>query len=134
MEVGTQVRAPGADEVAERGIETAVVTMRCTGGTLATLEASWLHPRGYDIRVEVLAGELAATAGLSSRTPIQHLDGEVGTTGSGWTGYLERFAVAYEHEMRLVLSPTMHEHAREASLLDHLMEGVTQGALIVLPH
>ena len=40
---------------------------------------------------------------------------------------------AYEHEVRLVLSPTMHEHAREASLLDHLMQGVTQGALIVLP-
>ena len=35
--------------------------------------------------------------------------------------------------MRLVLSPTMHEHAREASLLDHLMQGVTEGALIVLP-
>jgi LacI family transcriptional regulator, galactose operon repressor len=40
---------------------------------------------------------------------------------------------AHEHEMRLVLSPTMHEHAREASLLDHLMQGVTEGALIVLP-
>jgi LacI family transcriptional regulator len=40
---------------------------------------------------------------------------------------------AYEHDVRLVLSPTMHEHAREASLLDHLMQGVTQGALIVLP-
>jgi LacI family transcriptional regulator len=40
---------------------------------------------------------------------------------------------AYEHEVRLVLSPTMHEHAREVSLLDRLMQGVTEGALIVLP-
>ena len=101
-----------------RGIETAVVTMRCTGGTLATLEASWLHPRGYDIRVEVLAGELAATAGLSSRTPIQHLDGEVGATGSGWTGYLERFAVAYEDEMRAFVAACRGEAAPTSSADD----------------
>ena len=40
---------------------------------------------------------------------------------------------AYEHGTRLVLSPTMHEHAREVSLLDRLMQGLTDGALIVLP-
>src|SRR6059058_3317827 len=39
----------------------------------------------------------------------------------------------YEQEMRLVLSPTWHEHAREVSLLDRLTHGVTDGALIVLP-
>ncbi len=39
----------------------------------------------------------------------------------------------YEHEMRVVLSPTQHEHAREVSLLDRLMHGATDGALIVLP-
>jgi LacI family transcriptional regulator len=39
----------------------------------------------------------------------------------------------YEHELRLVLSPTQHEHDREVSLLDRLMHGMTDGALIVLP-
>jgi LacI family transcriptional regulator len=39
---------------------------------------------------------------------------------------------AYEHEARLVLSPTQHEHAREVSLLDRL-RGVTDGAIVVLP-
>jgi LacI family transcriptional regulator len=40
----------------------------------------------------------------------------------------------YEQEMRMVLSPTQHEHAREVSLLDRLMHGgATDGALIVLP-
>ena len=29
-----------------RGIETAIVTMRLSGGTLAVLEATWLHPGG----------------------------------------------------------------------------------------
>jgi LacI family transcriptional regulator len=40
---------------------------------------------------------------------------------------------AYEHELRLVLEPTLHEHAREVSQLDHLMGGISDGALIVLP-
>ena len=39
----------------------------------------------------------------------------------------------YEHELRLVLSPTHHEHDREVSLLDRLMHGLTDGALLVLP-
>jgi LacI family transcriptional regulator len=40
----------------------------------------------------------------------------------------------YEQDMRVVLSPTQHEHAREVSLLDRLMHGgATDGALIILP-
>jgi LacI family transcriptional regulator len=39
----------------------------------------------------------------------------------------------YEQELRLVLSPTQHEHDREVSLLERLMHGFTDGALIVLP-
>jgi LacI family transcriptional regulator len=38
-----------------------------------------------------------------------------------------------ERDMRLVLSPTGHEHDREVSLLDRLMHGLADGALIVLP-
>ena len=39
----------------------------------------------------------------------------------------------YEQDMRLVLSPTQREHDREVSLLERLMHGMTDGALIVLP-
>jgi LacI family transcriptional regulator len=39
----------------------------------------------------------------------------------------------YEQDMRLVLCPTMHEHEREVSLLERLMHGTTDGAVIILP-
>jgi LacI family transcriptional regulator len=39
----------------------------------------------------------------------------------------------YEHDMRMVLCPTHHEHDREASLLERLMQGTTDGAILVLP-
>jgi LacI family transcriptional regulator len=38
-----------------------------------------------------------------------------------------------EHDLRAVLSPTGHQHDREVTLLDRLMHGFTDGALIVLP-
>lgn len=39
----------------------------------------------------------------------------------------------YEHDMRMVLCPTQHEHEREVSLLDRLMHGTTDGAILILP-
>lgn len=38
-----------------------------------------------------------------------------------------------EQDLRVVLSPTGHQHEREVSLLDRLMHGLTDGALIILP-
>jgi LacI family transcriptional regulator len=38
----------------------------------------------------------------------------------------------YEHDMRTVLCPTMHEHDREVTLLDRLMQGTTDGSLLLL--
>lgn len=38
-----------------------------------------------------------------------------------------------EQDRRIVLCPTQHEHDREVSLLDRLMHGTTDGALLVLP-
>jgi LacI family transcriptional regulator len=39
----------------------------------------------------------------------------------------------YEHDMRVVLCPTHHEHDREVSLLERLMHGTTDGGLLILP-
>jgi LacI family transcriptional regulator len=38
-----------------------------------------------------------------------------------------------EQDRRIILCPTQHEHEREVSLLDRLMHGTTDGALLVLP-
>jgi LacI family transcriptional regulator len=39
----------------------------------------------------------------------------------------------YEQDMRIVLCPTLHKHDREVTLLDRLMRGTTDGAVLVLP-
>jgi LacI family transcriptional regulator, galactose operon repressor len=39
----------------------------------------------------------------------------------------------YEHDMRIVLCPTLHQHEREVTLLDRVMHGTTDGAVLMLP-
>src|SRR5918911_650479 len=39
----------------------------------------------------------------------------------------------YEQDMRVVLCPTLHQHEREVTLLDRLMHGTTDGAILMLP-
>jgi LacI family transcriptional regulator len=39
----------------------------------------------------------------------------------------------YESDMRIVLAPTLHQHDREVSLVERLMRGTTDGAILMLP-
>jgi LacI family transcriptional regulator len=39
----------------------------------------------------------------------------------------------YEQDMRIMLAPTLHEHDREVSLVDRLVRGMTDGAILLLP-
>src|SRR5438270_5767937 len=39
----------------------------------------------------------------------------------------------YEGDMRIMLCPTLHEHDREVGLLERLMRGTTDGAILMLP-
>jgi LacI family transcriptional regulator len=39
----------------------------------------------------------------------------------------------YEQDKRIMLCPTLHEHDREVSLLERLMRGTTDGAILMLP-
>ncbi len=39
----------------------------------------------------------------------------------------------YEQDLRGVICPTLHEHERELGLLDRLMHGTTDGAILMLP-
>lgn len=103
-----------------RGIETATVSMRLSGGTLAVLEATWLHPAGYDSRVELVADRDHLSMGLSERTPMQLLGWEGAPTGDPWPGYLDRFAAAYRAELVAFLSAARGERPPASAARDGL--------------
>ena len=86
-----------------RQIESAVISMRLSGRRLAVLDASWLHPSGYDIRIELVTEDAVVTAGLSPRTPVHHADWTPAPTDP-WHGYLDRFEAAYRAELAAFLA------------------------------
>ncbi|MGI8999846.1 MAG: Gfo/Idh/MocA family protein [Candidatus Limnocylindria bacterium] len=90
-------RRDGTRPIDPREIESALITMRLSGGTLAVLECSWLHPDGYDIRIELTSEDVSISAGLSPRTPSRHADWTDAT--DAWSGYLDRFEPAYRAEL-----------------------------------
>ena len=102
-----------------RDIETAAVSLRMANGALATLDATWLHPGGYDVRAEIVADRAHLTMGLSSRTPAEHLDWP--DAGSApWEGYLERFADAYRAELIAFMAAARGDRAPASSAHDGL--------------
>ncbi len=86
-----------------RQMESAVISMRLSGGSLAVLDQSWLHPAGYDNRIELLTETAAVTAGLSPRTPAWHADWPSEPV-EPWAGYLERYGPAYRAELTAFLA------------------------------
>jgi myo-inositol 2-dehydrogenase/D-chiro-inositol 1-dehydrogenase len=105
-----------------RRIETAVVTMRLSGGTLAVLEATWLHPAGYDSRAELIADRAHLSMGLSPHAPIEHVDwpAAAGERREAWTGYLDRFAAAYRAELLSFLAAVRGERPPATTARDGL--------------
>ncbi len=101
-----------------RGIETATVILSMADGSLATLDATWLHPGGYDIRAELVAEHAHLTMGVSPRTPGQHLDWTDASAADPWAGWAARFADAYRAELVAFLAAARGEAAPTSSARD----------------
>jgi myo-inositol 2-dehydrogenase/D-chiro-inositol 1-dehydrogenase len=112
-----EVYATGADAgpamFREAGdLDTAAAVLTLEDGTPATVTAARQNGAGYDVRME-LAGELdTIVVGLDDRTPV------ASTEPSGpppadkpWTGFLERFAGAYEAEVDAFVEVVRGERA-----------------------
>lgn len=102
-----------------RGVESAVVTMRLSDGALAVLTATWLHPAGYDNRVELIGEHMHLTMGLSPRTPAAHADWAE-ASAEPWPGYLARFEAAYRAELVAFLAAARGEQPPASRARDGL--------------
>ncbi|MFE6890873.1 Gfo/Idh/MocA family oxidoreductase [Streptomyces sp. NPDC057694] len=82
-------------------VDTAAVVLTLDDGTLATATATRCNGAGYDVRMELSGERDTVVVGLDDRTPV------TSTEPSGppaapkpWPGFLERFAPAYEAELK----------------------------------
>lgn len=100
-------------------LETAVVTMRLSGGTLAVLDATLLDPAGYDTRAELIGERDSAAVGMGPRTPIRRLD-PAERPGQPWDHYLVRFRDAYAAELAAFLGVVRGERSVPVTARDGL--------------
>ncbi len=101
----TDVYATGSDAgprvFREAGdVDTAAAILSLDDGTLATITGTRMNGAGYDVRMELSGERDQIVVGLDDRTPIASTE-PTGPPAADkpWTGFLERFAPAYEAEL-----------------------------------
>jgi myo-inositol 2-dehydrogenase / D-chiro-inositol 1-dehydrogenase len=105
----TSVMAAGANKgeeyFARHGdVDTGSALLTLDDGTLAVISQTRYNGAGYDVRLEALGSKDSLAAGLGERTPLTPALEGGGAGGSRrqapYGGFLERFAEAYEAELR----------------------------------
>ena len=102
-------------------VDTAVATMRLSGGTRAILSATRHDPLGYDIRTELFGSGDSVSVGLGPQTPIRSLEpGVQPPAGPAWSTFIDRFHDAYESELRAFLRVARGEEESACTARDGL--------------
>jgi myo-inositol 2-dehydrogenase/D-chiro-inositol 1-dehydrogenase len=102
-------------------VDTAVATLRLSGGTRAILSTTRHDPLGYDIRTELFGSGDSVTIGLGPRTPMRSLEpGVPPPAGPAWSQFMERFREAYEDELRAFLRVARGEDESACTARDGL--------------
>jgi myo-inositol 2-dehydrogenase/D-chiro-inositol 1-dehydrogenase len=83
-------------------VDTGAALLGLDDGTLCTVGATRYNAAGYDVRLELFGAKDSLAAGLDDRTPVtavpERSQDPVQTHPYG--GFLERFAAAYDAELR----------------------------------
>jgi myo-inositol 2-dehydrogenase / D-chiro-inositol 1-dehydrogenase len=82
-------------------VDTAAIVLTMADGLPVVITGSRHDPRGHDFRLEVLASDDSIAVGLGGRTPLRALGEGAPALGSHpYEGFLERFASAFDAELR----------------------------------
>ena len=102
-------------------VDTAVATLRLSGGTRGILSVTRHDPLGYDIRTELFGSGDSVTVGLGPRTPLRSLEpGVPPPPGPAWSMFIDRFQDAYEEELRAFLRVARGEQESTCTARDGL--------------
>ncbi|MGH2788023.1 MAG: Gfo/Idh/MocA family protein [Actinomycetota bacterium] len=81
-------------------VDTAVATLKLSGGTLAVLSVTRHNPLGYDVRMELLGSGDSVAVGWDERMPLRPVGpGAAPAPTDPYPNFQNRFRAAYEAEM-----------------------------------
>jgi myo-inositol 2-dehydrogenase / D-chiro-inositol 1-dehydrogenase len=103
-------------------VDTAAAVLTLDDGTIAVVSATRYNAAGYDVRFEALGSKESIVTGLDGRTPLTPVEGGAAGSAAPYGGFLDRFADAYDAELRAFIevvagrgeSPCRPEEALEA--------------------
>jgi myo-inositol 2-dehydrogenase/D-chiro-inositol 1-dehydrogenase len=102
-------------------VDTAVATLRLSGGTRAILSVTRHDPLGYDIRTELYGSKDSVVVGLGPRTPLRSVEpGVPAPAGPAWSMFIDRFTDAYREELRAFLRLARGEEVSACTARDGL--------------
>lgn len=102
-------------------VDTAVATMRLSGGTRAILSVARHDPLGYDIRTELFGSGDSVSVGLGPQTPMRSVEpGVPPPAGPAWQMFIDRFRPAYQNELRAFLRVARGEEESACTARDGL--------------
>jgi len=102
-------------------VDTAVATMRLSGGTRAVLTTTRHDPLGYDIRTEIFGSCDSVSVGLGPQTPMRSLEpGVPPPAGPAWSMFIDRFTDAYRAELRAFVKVVRGEEQSACTARDGL--------------
>ncbi|HEX7172568.1 MAG TPA: Gfo/Idh/MocA family oxidoreductase [Candidatus Limnocylindria bacterium] len=102
-------------------VDTAVATLRLSGGTRAILSVTRHDPLGYDIRTELFGAKDSVVVGLGPRTPLRSLEpGVPPPAGPAWSMFVDRFSDAYREELRAFVRVARGEEESACTARDGL--------------
>ena len=91
-------------------VDTAVATLRLSGGALTVLTCARHDPLGYDIRAELFGSGDSVSVGLGPQTPMRSVEpGVPPPAGPPWKDFLMRFESAYAAEFAAFVALARHE-------------------------
>ncbi|MFF3492695.1 Gfo/Idh/MocA family oxidoreductase [Streptomyces sp. NPDC002795] len=93
-------------------VDTAAALLTLDDGTLATATSTRCNGAGYDVRMELSGDRDTVVVGLDDRTPVTSTEPEGPRAApKPWPGFLERFAPAYEAELKAFVDVVRGERA-----------------------
>jgi myo-inositol 2-dehydrogenase/D-chiro-inositol 1-dehydrogenase len=81
-------------------VDTSAVLLTMADGMPVTVTGSRHDPAGYDFRLELLSSEDSISVGLEERTPLRPLEASAPLGARPYHGFLDRFAAAFDAELR----------------------------------
>jgi len=84
--------------------DVSLISLTTESGVQVAITGTRHNPVGHDVRFEVFGSKDSIAVGLNSKTPIHDVEGELDFAQSRYSGFIERFRLAFVEESHAFLN------------------------------